>query len=126
MGERDQEAAEGSAPGSSDPETTAEDSAYDWEHDARLLNALAELSGAMPLDLLRKISWGAGAGADMASFRNRRPLSAAVRARLHTLLKERMQAEQEIIDNCCHASSRMVQLVPLFVGLAIISSLLIV
>ena len=125
MLKRHQNMAEKSALGLFGQEKTAEESAHDWEHDAQLLNTLAVLSGMMPLNLLRKISWSVGESADTASFRKGRPLSAAVRARLQALLKERMQVEQETIENCCHASSQIVQLVPFFVGLAVISLLLV-
>ncbi len=115
---------EDSAFGLFDPKKIADDPAHDWEHDADLLNKLAVLSGMMPLNLLRKISWSVGNGADTALFRMGQPLSSAVRSRLQALLKEHMKIEYETIDNCCHASSQIVQLVPYFVGLAVISLLL--
>ncbi len=107
-----------------DPKKIADDPAHDWEHDVDLLNKLAVLSGMVPLNLLRKISWSVGESADTAIFRMGQPLSSAVRSRLQALLKERMQIEYETIDTCCHVSSQIVQLVPYVVGLAVISLLL--
>jgi len=123
--EREQEMFEKSALGLFDPKMIAEDPAHDWEHDADLLDKLAVLSGMMPLNLLRKISWSVGEGADTALFRMGQPLSTAVRTRLQALLKGRMQVEYETIENCCYASSQIAHLVPYVVGLAVISLLLI-
>ena len=124
MWKRDQEMVEKSALGLSDLEKTMEETTHDWEHDAHLLNTLAVVSGMTPFNLLRKISWSVGESADTASFGMGRPLSPTVRGRLQALLKERMQVEYETIENCCHASSQIVQLVPFFVGFAVISLLL--
>ena len=106
------------------PNSMAHDPTHGWEHDVQLLNNLAVLSGMTPLNLLRKISWSVGESPDTSLFYLGQPLSAAVRARLQTLYKERMQAEYETIDNCRHASSQIVQLVPYIVGLIVISLLL--
>ncbi|MGI9327747.1 MAG: hypothetical protein ACR2PZ_21195, partial [Pseudomonadales bacterium] len=97
------------------------DPAHDWQHDFQLLNKLAVLLGMKPFNLLRKISWSVGESTDTALFFMGQPLSAKVRTRLQSLMKERLQVEDEIIDNCCHASSQIVQLVPYVIGLVVIS-----
>lgn len=98
-------------------------SADDWEYDAQILKALAALSGVTPLSLLRKVSWSVGEGADTGPFRRGQPLSPAVRDRLRSMLMERIQLEYEIIADCRRASSQIVQLLPCFIGLAVVTVL---
>lgn len=125
MRKREEEVVEKSPVGLIGLKGIAQDPAYDWQHDFQLLNKLAVLLGMKPFTLLRKISWSVGENVDAALFFMGQPLSAKVRTRLRSLMKERLQVEYEIIDNCCHASSQIVQLVPYVIGLVIISLLLI-
>jgi hypothetical protein len=106
------------------PEEIAADAADDWAYDAELLAKGALLSGMRPFGLLRKVACREGESDAAALFRVGQPLSPKVRSRLQVLLKERLQVEYETIDNCCHASSQIVHLVPFVVGLAVISVLL--
>ena len=92
--------------------------AYDWERDAQLLNSLAYLSGSKLYSLLRRVSWSVGEATDAKLFYKGHPLSAATRARLQDMLRERVRVEQEVLDNCRQASAQIMEFVALFVGLA--------
>lgn len=123
MALRDRHRIEESLPASPDREQPDDYSAGEWEYDAQILKTLAALSGTTPHNLLRKVSWSVGECTDTTPFRRGQPLSPAVRARLRSMLEERIQIEYEIIGNCRHASSQIVQLLPCFIGLTIISLL---
>ncbi len=96
---------------------------FDWEHDAKLLNLLANLTEMRPHYILRKITWATGENIDSASFHEGRPLSVTSRAQLHAMLMKRLRVEEEIIKNCCQASAQVTKLAAFFMGLTVIALL---
>jgi hypothetical protein len=95
-----------------DRRENGEVSSAEWEHDLHLLRSTAYLSDTRPRDLLRKVSWSVGKTLDVESFGSGRPLSAATRNRLKSLLGERLRLEEETIEKCRETSAQIVLLVP--------------